>query len=752
VVLLVATVGWLAAHLPGRMVVADLAGLAGALFAAGACLAAARREAGELGRFWTLFAVNFGLVALGRLSWNVEQLGLGHELPNTPLVGLPFLAAIVVGLVALFTLPSAPTGAGARLRLMLDALLVGGALLLVGWIRVFRLALQGAPVMRALGLVFPFLDIMTLTVVVLIATNARTYRRMFALVGAGLAIRAIGDTAYVALVLRDSYRPGDLIDAASAIYCVLCGLAALHGGLGRPVPIRRGPGVSRLRVLLPLAVVLLAGAAAGPPPANPPPLLIMAVAGLIVLVLIRQALVVLDNSALTARLARLAYHDPLTGLPNRALFAERLDAALSTATRPGQVTVLMLDMDGFKQVNDSLGHAAGDKLLAAVATRLRTVLGSAGLLARVGGDEFAVLLPDSADAGDGVRAAESLLAALAEPVDFADRAVRVGASLGVAAWSGEDGDADHLIRDADVAMYAAKVAGRARYRLFEPSMRQAAVARAVLEADLRMALERCEFELRYQPIVDLGSGSLHGLEALVRWRHPSRGLLAPVEFVDVAEEIGVVGAIDRWVLTEACGAAVRWQQLRPGLGVSVNFSAGQFVRTDLMDTVTRALVTAGLPPATLTLELTETSLLDDAETTVSRLAALAALGVRVAIDDFGTGYSSLAYLRRLPVTSIKVDKIFVDELGSDEDAAALMRAILALADTFGLHTIAEGVETERQREVLAALGCRAAQGYLFAEPLTVDAVDAMLTAAGPATPTGPALRAPALRATNSPGE
>jgi diguanylate cyclase (GGDEF)-like protein len=742
-VLLVATVGWLAARLPGGVQVGDAAGLAGAVFAAAACRAAARREHGELRRFWRLFAVNFGLVAVGRASWNVEQLGLGHELPNTPLVGLPFLAAIVVGLVALFTLPAAPTGVGARLRLVLDALLVGGALLLAGWVRVFRLAMQGEPVMQTLGLIFPFLDIMTLTVVVLIATNARTYRRLFALVGAGLAVRAVADTAYVALVLRDSYRPGDLIDAGSAVYCVLCALAALHGGIARPAPVRGGPGSSRLQVLLPLAVVLLAGVVAGPPPASPPPLLTAALAGLVGLVLIRQALVVLDNSALTGRLARLAYHDPLTGLPNRVLFAQRLDAALATATRRGQVSVLMIDMDGFKQVNDSLGHAAGDGLLAAVAARLRAVLGADGLLARVGGDEFAVLLPDSDGPGDGVRVAERLLASLAEPVEFADRAVRVAASLGVADWCGGDADADHLIRDADVAMYAAKAAGRGRYRVFEPSMRQAAVARAVLEADLRLALDRGEFELRYQPIVDLGSGAMHGVEALVRWRHPTRGLLAPVDFVDVAEEIDVVGALDRWVLTEACGAAVRWQRLRPGLGVSVNFSAGQFVRTDLMDTVTRALVTAGLPPATLTLELTETSLLDDAETTVSRLAALAALGVRVAIDDFGTGYSSLAYLRRLPVTSIKVDKVFVDELGSDDGAAALVRAILALADTFGLHTIAEGVETERQREVLAALGCRSAQGFLFAEPLTAEAVDAMLAVTGThprapaAAPAGP---------------
>jgi len=733
VVLGAGLVGWLAARLPGRVVAADLIGLFSALFAAVACLAAARRETGVPGRFWTLFGLNFGLIAAGRTVWDIEQIGLGRQQPDTALVGLLFLAGIVVGLVALFLLPYAPTTAGQRLRLVLDGLLVGGALLLVGWLRVFRLALRGEPAMQAFGLVFPFLDIMTFTVVVLIAANARTHRSLFALVGGGLAIRAIGDTTYVALALRDGYHPGDLIDAFSPIYCLLCGLAALRAGTARPDPAGRVPD-SRPRALLPLAVVLLAGAVAGPPPADPPPLLLAWFGGLVVLVLVRQALAVLDNSALTTRLARLAYHDPLTELPNRALFAERLEAALTAAQQPGQVTVLMIDMDGFKQVNDSLGHAAGDRLLAAVATRLRTELGSAGLLARVGGDEFAVLLPDSTGPADGVLVAERLLAALAEPVEFAGRAIRVGASLGVARWTGPDRDADDLIRDADVAMYAAKAAGRARYRLFEPSLRRAAIARAELEADLRVALDRAEFELRYQPIVDLASGALLGLEALVRWRHPRRGLLLPGDFVTVAEEIGVVGELDRWVLTEACGVAVGWQRLRPGLGMSVNFSAGQFVRTDLMATVTRALVTAGLPPGSLTLELTETSLLDDAETTVSRLAALAALGVRVAIDDFGTGYSSLAYLRRLPVTAIKVDKIFVDEVASDPDAVALVRAILALASTFGLHTIAEGVETERQREVLAGLGCRAAQGYLFAEPLSARAVDALLSGIGAPVP------------------
>jgi diguanylate cyclase len=739
----VVTTAWLAAELPGARAVANLVGVAMAVFAATTCVVAGRRAASDQWRqFWLLFGVNFGLVALGRVAWDVEQFAYGNPTPNDPLVGVPYLAGLALTLVALFTLPGAPTTARARLRLAMDGLIVGAALLLFCWPTVFYRPGPDTPTPLLVALIFPLLEIVTFTVVLLIAAEGRgAYWRTFALVCLGLAMRAVGDTWYVQQAREGSYHPGSLVDAGSILFCACLALAARCELRPARSPVSRLPGISRLRVLLPTVVVLVAAIVAGPPPGEPPPLLVGSFVVLFAVMLVRQSWVVLENSALTERLARLAYHDSLTGLPNRALLAEGLDAALATAGRPGQVVVLMIDVDGFKRVNDSLGHAAGDRLLTAVAQRLRSVLRPTELMVRVGGDEFAILVTDAAGAGDGALVAERLLGGLSAPLEFEGRSIQIGVSIGVAAWTGAGRDPDDLLRNADVAMYAAKADGRARYRIYEPGMSRAAVARAELESDLRIALERDEFELAYQPIVDLRSGVMLGFEALLRWQHPVRGLVPPAEFVPVAEETGAIGAIDRWVLGRACREAARWQRMRPGLGVSVNFSAGQFSRGDLIETVTDALVLAGLAPCRLTLEVTETSLMEDAETTVSRLAALSALGIRIAIDDFGTGYSSLAYLRRLPVSLIKIDKVFVDGLGTDVDAEPLVQAIMALAASFDLSTVAEGVETDRQREVLRSLGCTAAQGYLFARPLNPAAVDALLCASTPLPPAPPPLLA-----------
>jgi diguanylate cyclase len=727
----VVTTVWLATRASGARTVGDVIGVAMAVFAAVTCRAAARQADDPWQRFWRLFAVNFGLVAAGRVAWDVQQLGFGVAEPNNPLSGVPFVAGLGCTLVALFTLPGAPATAVARLRLIMDGLIVGAALLLFCWPSVFySTAETTTPLLVAL--IFPLLEIVTFTVILLIAAEGRgAYWRTFALVCVGLAMRAVGDTWYVQQARAGTYHPGSLVDAGIILFCAFVALAARCELRPARSTISRLPGISRLRVLLPTVVILVAAIVSGPPPSDPPPLLAGSVVALFALVLVRQAWVVLENSALTERLARRAYHDSLTGLPNRALLGEGLDAALATASRAGQVVVLMIDVDGFKRVNDSLGHAAGDRLLTAVAHRLCSALRPGELMVRVGGDEFATLVTDAAGVGDGAAVAERLLAALAAPLQFEGRSIQIGVSIGVAGWTGQGRDPDDLLRNADVAMYAAKADGRARYRIYEPGMSKAAMARAELESDLRIALERDEFELCYQPIVDLRSGVMQGFEALLRWRHPVRGLVSPGDFVPLAEETGAIGAIDRWVLAAACKEAVRWQRLRPGLGVSVNFSAGQFACGDLMDCVTDALLLAGLPPARLTLEVTETSLINDAETTVSRLAALSALGIRIAIDDFGTGYSSLAYLRRLPVSLIKIDKMFVDGLGTDPEAEPLVQAIMALAASFDLATVAEGVETDRQREVLCSLGCTAAQGYLFARPLYPAAVDALLSASAP---------------------
>ena len=497
---------------------------------------------------------------------------------------------------------------------------------------------------------------------------------------------------------------------------------------GGAVPLAgRADRGARARVLLPylpVAVALIAAAVAGPGLRGPG--LVLGSVAVIVLLLARQVLTALDNAAFAAEETRLAYSDPLTGLGNRTLLAAEVARAQRMARGGGRLSLLLLDLDGFKAVNDSLGHEAGDRLLIRLARRLVATVGPDDVAARLGGDEFAVLVEDQAP-GAGLRTARRLLDALGAPVEFSGRTVRVTVSIGVVEQVG--GDRGDVLRDADVAMYAAKSAGKACVRQFEPAMRRAVVAKAELEADLRHALERGEFRLRFQPVVDLDTREVRGAEALVRWEHPGRGLLPPAAFVPLAEEIGLIGELDGWVLEEACRTAAGWQALRPGVTVSVNVTADRFASTDLVGAVADALADAGLPPHCLTLELTETALVADAEATISRLTALAALGVQVAIDDFGTGYSSLAYLHRLPASILKIDKSFVAGLGINAESTALVRVILGLADTFGLGTVAEGVESESQRALLRALGCTTAQGYLFAPPVPPDELAALL--AGP---------------------
>jgi diguanylate cyclase (GGDEF)-like protein len=543
------------------------------------------------------------------------------------------------------------------------------------------------------------------------------------------------------MLLRDRYATGGPLDL-----CWLAGLVLLAvGALVPPAATPRNrladrPGHARVLLpYLPVAVALVAPAVAGRGVQGPG--LVLGSLAVVLLLLARQVFIALDNAAFAAEETRLAYSDPLTGLGNRALLAAEVAGAQRRRRGGGRLSLLLLDLDGFKAVNDSLGHAAGDRLLVQLAERLCAAVGPQDVVARLGGDEFAVLV-DEEGPGAGLRTARQVLDALSAPVDFEGRVVRVTASIGVVEQAARS--PDDVLRDADVAMYAAKSAGKACVRLFEPAMRRAVVAKAELEADLRHALDRAEFVVQYQPVVDLETREVTGAEALVRWQHPRRGLLPPGVFVPLAEETGLIGELDRWVLEEACWTAAGWQEQHPGVTVGVNVTADRFAHTDLVGAVADALADTGLPPQCLTLELTETALVADTEATISRLGALAALGVQVAIDDFGTGYSSLAYLHRLPASILKIDRSFVEGLGTNAESTALVRVILGLAETFGLRTVAEGVETESQRALLRALGCTSAQGYLFAR--AVDAVDFEAMLGGPARGVGRARLRPLERA------
>ena len=437
-----------------------------------------------------------------------------------------------------------------------------------------------------------------------------------------------------------------------------------------------------------------------------------------------------DRKALEA-VTHQAFHDPLTDLANRALFTDRVAAALvrrgdsSTET----VAVLLLDLDDFKTVNDSLGHAAGDELLVAVATRLRSCVRPGDTLARLAGDEFAVLLDDLDDERAAVAVAKRVGARLEAPFEIDEMEIAVRASIGISLGQTPDARPEDLMRDADVAMYEAKARGKGGFQVFEPHMRHAVVKRMELKADLRHALERGELHVRYQPYVKLEDESIAGAEALLRWEHAERGLIPPLDFIPLAEEMGLIVPIGRWVLREACVQAVDWARRFPGLGaltLSVNISARQLQDRAFVGEVADILSENGLSPERLVLELTESSLVEDPDQAVRRLQELRELGIRLAIDDFGTGYSSLGYLQRYPIEILKVHRAFVAELGLHPDEPALAKAILQLAHHLGMQTIAEGVEAAVQVDVLRALGCGYAQGYHFARPLTTEEFAALL--------------------------
>jgi diguanylate cyclase (GGDEF)-like protein len=446
-----------------------------------------------------------------------------------------------------------------------------------------------------------------------------------------------------------------------------------------------------------------------------------------------------------------ALHDSLTGLPNRSLFLDRMRHALARAERGSEpVAVLFCDLDGFKTVNDSLGHRTGDRLLVLVAERLIGCLRPADSIARLGGDEFAVLLEELREPGDAARAAQRLLDALKAPFELRDREFFISASIGIAAGAG---DAETLLRDADLAMYRAKARGKGRYAVYEPSMHTAIVERLELEVDMKRALEREELAVVYQPVFSLVDGRVTGVEALVRWHHPTRGIVMPESFVPLAEESGLIGELGRWVLGKACHQGSLWRAKypgHPGLGIGVNISGAQLREPGLVQEVADALAESQLDATGLTLEITETALMESFDTAIEQMDALNDLGVDLAIDDFGTGYSSLRYLRRLPLDVMKIEKSFIDGIGSPGEEAELLRAIIDLAGIFGLRVVAEGIERPDQRERLLELGCELGQGHLLSEPLDAADADALLLRLGLLRGEGAARSEPASGDISSP--
>ena len=427
--------------------------------------------------------------------------------------------------------------------------------------------------------------------------------------------------------------------------------------------------------------------------------------------------------AANQKLRHLATHDALTGLPNRALLDDRLTQSVAHAQRFGESFALLLcDLDRFKLINDSLGHAAGDQLLQEVARRLAGTVRNVDTIARVGADEFAILLCPQGTSVDAEEIGHRILAAMATPVQVAGVSVHVSPSIGIARYPGDAVTVQSLIADADAAMHAAKQIGRSKVQPYAPGMNPGTQEKVRLESELHTALKLGQFELHFQPKVDIRSGMVNSAEALVRWRHPVRGMVPPGDFIPLAEECGLIARIGDWVVREACRQGKQWQsEGLPPLRIAVNLSASQFRASTLVESIRGALLATGLEPLMLELEITETAVMSDPEESIRTLERLSEMGVLISVDDFGTGYSSMSYLRRLPIDKLKIDRSFINEITARPDDALIVQAVVSLAHSLRLKVIAEGVETREQLDFLKGIGCDQYQGFLFSRPLPAPA-------------------------------
>ena len=423
------------------------------------------------------------------------------------------------------------------------------------------------------------------------------------------------------------------------------------------------------------------------------------------------------------RASHLAHHDALTGLPNRVLFRERLNLALAAnADQTSRISIICLDLDHFKEVNDTLGHGAGDILLQQLSGRLMGCVRQHDTVARLGGDEFAIIQVGVNQPLEAEEISRRLIEVIRAPFNIDGQDLHVGVSIGIAIAGNDDSDPERLLKSADIALYRAKQGGRATYRIFEAQMDAELQERKALEYDLRQALLRDELDVHYQPLIDLESRNVVAVEALVRWRHPTRGLVSPAEFIPLAEETGLIISVGEWVLETACRQALEWE----GLGVAVNLSPVQFRNRELVETVRQVLVRTGLEPARLELEITENVLINDAAAALDILTGLKGLGVKIAMDDFGTGYSSLGYLNSFPFDKIKIDKSFVSDMSVKDKAGAIVKSVISLGQSLNMITTAEGVETLEQAAFLRQEGCDQLQGYYFSRPVTADDLTAFM--------------------------
>lgn len=722
--------------------ISDLAFLPVSLAAGAVTLRAAARPGltPAARRGWRLIGCSFLLYWVGDLLWFYYEI-IRQVSPFPSIADVFYLAQYPVLLLGILTLPAGKGGPVEVARFWLDAVTV----LISGWTVTWYLVIGPAAATEAgqlaalLSVAYPVGDLLVFFGIVVILLRHRSLgavgpRTVLAL---GLLLIFVGDLAHGRLTLTDQYQSGDWPDAfwlagqyATLVAGQLRFYRAPGAALTTPANLRMQGWMSLampyLAVLLTFGVLVFGGEYNATTD-----ILVHGAVAVTLAVMVRQVLVLLDNrrllhsrAHLMKELRHLAYHDSLTDLPNRSLLREKADLALEVKGRP--VALLFIDLDGFKTVNDSLGHLAGDELLRLIARRLTGCLRLEDTVARLGGDEFAILLP-GADEETAVQVTDRVTGALSRPFPVAGHEVYVYASIGIAiSQPGAAVTADDLLRNADVAMYSAKGLGQGRHALFHPSMHEAAMRRLELEAELRAAIDERQFFLHYQPVVQLGTGQIVGVEALVRWQHPRRGVLAPGEFIPVCEETGLIVPLGNFVLEEACAQVARWQRAYPGeapITLSVNLSPRQLLLGhELVADVARALAESSLAPGSLALEITESVFVNSTPATSETMIALKALGVRLAIDDFGTGYSSLSYLSGFPIDSVKIDRTFIGAVGRGRRETALLRGIVELSNALGLIAVAEGIERPEQVAELEGLGCALGQGFYFARPGTAEQV------------------------------
>ena len=732
---------WMASHAGAHRSTAEIDAvvkLVVATLATASCVVFGRRATPQVRLAWMWIGTFAAVWAVGAAVLTWYEFARNGVVPFPSPADAGFLAALPIAAIGVMLFSSAPVSLA---RMLLDGAIVAGSLLIVSWSTALGTVYHsgsGSVFSQAIGLAYPISDVIVATVGVSVLAQGRSRQRVApVLVGAGLRCLTVADSSLTYVSQLASFRYDMLVDAGRVAGFILIALAPLWPPKGTTTR-DEVDGPSPWQVALPylfLAIAIFAAALKDTQSGHLD--LFDAIAGLCVIaaVLTRLVLTLVENLRLTSQmryavttlranqveLVHYALHDSLTGLPNRVLFGDRIEHALARRSSPtSRVAVMLCDLDSFKDVNDTLGHPSGDEVLIAAADRLSSCVRPADTVARIGGDEFAILIDDASGIDEVASVAGRVCSAMRTPFTVAGRDFIVQVSVGIAMANQYDTRSEKLLQDADVALYATKDAGGNDYTFFEPRLGKAYVDRLGLQAELSMALDNGELFIEYQPVVERESGRTVGVEALLRWRHPRRGVLEPVDFLQVSDNSAIAVEIGAWVLGEAMQQLRGWRERSPAaahLWTAVNVSTRQLASGDLVSAVSKAIDASGLEPESLHIELTESAVTDLVEWSMLVLPELKKLGAKLEINDFGTGYSSLAYLKQLPIDGVKMDRAFVEGLGSDGRDAVIIEAVVALAHALRLKVAAVGVENSRQLEWLRTLGCDYGQGYQWSVPL-----------------------------------